>query len=124
MDVGGLTPIVRSRFRSTSRTIASTTTSGLLLSISLRIFSAMATLSGVSRMMIALVAVICVMYLMLRIVRSAVIASVISVADTLFDRYMVLRMCCSYSRRFVGLSGDTRIVFLLIGCQNELVCSE
>ena len=82
----GKIPSWRSMLRSTSRTVASTTTSGLLLSISSMIFSAIAILSGVSRTRIAFIAELWAMNRMFSSVRKAVIASVISVEVTLLVR--------------------------------------
>ena len=79
-------PSSRSLFRSTSRIVASINTSGLVMSMSSMIFSAMATLSGVSRRMIAFMEVLWAMKRMFRSVRIAVIASVMSVGLTLLVR--------------------------------------
>ena len=56
MSVGGAIPRSRKSLRSTSIMTASTSISGLLLSMSSMIFSAIAIRSGVSRMMIAFIA--------------------------------------------------------------------
>ena len=83
---GGNSPSWRSVLRSASRIVASTSTSGLDLSRSSIIFSAIAIRSGVSRMMIAFIAVLDIRYRMLSSVRSVVMASVSSVAVTLLVR--------------------------------------
>ena len=85
-DPGGVTPRLRNLSRRTCMMAMSTTTSGLPLSRSLISFSAIAILSGVSRMMMAFCEFTWDILENSSTVRRAVVMSCMSVAAEIFER--------------------------------------
>ena len=121
-DEGGVMPSFRDLSRSTSSNSTSSMSSPRARSTWLISSLARASLSGVSRMVIARLcesSSMCVEPVISRRMRSN---SVISSGATADASGNVCSACTAYCRRFSGVSGVTKISDVLIGRQNVPVC--